>query len=136
MCRSRRRLHRGRGEDTPITRGTWHREVNPVGFPRIDRSCGLRFAAPRRIVNRVPLIHAACSGSVSGGLWIRASRDHCPNARICADPFHVIKLANQAVDELRARAVATVAAGPPRREWVRQRTTLSEAHLPVSRPGV
>ena len=35
------------------------------------------------------------------GGWIRASRAYCPHARICADPFHVIKLANQALDELR-----------------------------------
>ena len=41
----------------------------------------------------------AVSVDLHGG-WIRATRTRCPNARICADPFHVIKLAGQALDEL------------------------------------
>ena len=28
-------------------------------------------------------------------------RHYCPNAAVCADPFHVIKLAGDALDELR-----------------------------------
>jgi len=42
----------------------------------------------------------AVSVDLHGG-WIRATRTWCPNARICADPFHIIKLAGQALDELR-----------------------------------
>lgn len=42
----------------------------------------------------------AVSLDLHGG-WIRASRRFCPNARTCADPFHVLKLAGQALDELR-----------------------------------
>ncbi len=42
----------------------------------------------------------AVSVDLHGG-WIRATRTWCPKARICADPFHVIKLATHAVDELR-----------------------------------
>ncbi len=42
----------------------------------------------------------AVSVDLHGG-WIRATRTWCPQALICADPFHVIKLATQALDELR-----------------------------------
>lgn len=42
----------------------------------------------------------AVSLDLHGG-WINATRTYCPNARVCADPFHILKLANQAVDELR-----------------------------------
>jgi len=33
--------------------------------------------------------------------WMSAIRVHCPQAAICADPFHVIKLAGAALDEVR-----------------------------------
>jgi transposase len=33
--------------------------------------------------------------------WMSAIRTHCPRAAICADPFHVIKLAGAALDEVR-----------------------------------
>ena len=33
--------------------------------------------------------------------WMAAIRTHCPHAAICADPFHVIKLAGAALDEVR-----------------------------------
>jgi transposase len=32
--------------------------------------------------------------------WMSAIRAHCPRAAICADPFHVIKLASGAPHEL------------------------------------
>lgn len=44
----------------------------------------------------------AVSLDLHGG-WIRAARKHCRRARICADPFHIIKLAGQALDEQRRR---------------------------------
>jgi transposase len=42
----------------------------------------------------------AVSLDLHGG-WITATRTHAPQARICADPFHVIKLAGDALDRLR-----------------------------------
>jgi transposase len=36
-----------------------------------------------------------------GGPYEKATRDWAPNAQQCVDPFHVIKLANQAVDKAR-----------------------------------
>jgi transposase len=42
----------------------------------------------------------AVSVDLHGG-WLRVIRAHCPGAAICADPFHVIKLATDALDELR-----------------------------------
>ncbi|MBI5496953.1 MAG: ISL3 family transposase [Deltaproteobacteria bacterium] len=33
--------------------------------------------------------------------WHDAVRKHCPNARICMDPFHVVKWATEALDEIR-----------------------------------
>ena len=35
------------------------------------------------------------------GAWAEVIRARCPNALICADPFHVIKLAGEALDTLR-----------------------------------
>lgn len=36
------------------------------------------------------------------GSWIaRAVRAHCPNAELCLDPFHIVKLATDALDEVR-----------------------------------
>lgn len=42
----------------------------------------------------------AISVDLHGG-WFGVIRAHCPKARICADPFHVPKLAADALDELR-----------------------------------
>ena len=40
--------------------------------------------------------------SADGADWIfNAVRDHCPNADICLDPFHVVAWATQALDEVR-----------------------------------
>ena len=52
----------------------------------------------------------AVSVDLHGG-WLATIRRHCPNARVYADPFHVIKLAGDALDELR------------RAEWQRLRET-------------
>ena len=54
------------------------------------------------------------------GGWIRATRTWCPNARICADPFHVIKLARQVLDELRCRLWQSLRDTDPKREtWIK-----------------
>jgi transposase len=40
--------------------------------------------------------------SADGADWIfNAVRDHCPNADICLDPFHVVSWATKALDEVR-----------------------------------
>ena len=40
--------------------------------------------------------------SADGGVWIHnAVRNHCPNAELCIDPFHVVSWATDALDELR-----------------------------------
>jgi transposase len=36
------------------------------------------------------------------GTWIASAvRTHCPNAELCLDPFHIVKLATDALDEVR-----------------------------------
>lgn len=35
--------------------------------------------------------------------WREAARHHCPNARFCMDPFHVVKWVTDALDEIRRR---------------------------------
>ena len=52
----------------------------------------------------------AVSVDLHGG-WEATIAAHCPDAAICADPFHVIQLAGRALDELR------------RAEWQRLRET-------------
>ena len=40
--------------------------------------------------------------SADGADWIfNAVRDSCPNAEICLDPFHVVKWAGEALDDIR-----------------------------------
>ena len=61
----------------------------------------------------------AVSLDLHGG-WIGASRAYAPNARICADPFHIIKLANDAVDRVRREAwQALRAEDPGRAAWIK-----------------
>ena len=38
--------------------------------------------------------------------YIGGVREHLPNAQACFDPFHIIKLANEAVDAVRRAEVA------------------------------
>ena len=52
----------------------------------------------------------AVSVDLLGG-WLGVIGHYCPNADVCADPFHVIKLAGDALDELR------------RADWQRLRET-------------
>lgn len=61
----------------------------------------------------------AVSVDLHGG-WIRASRTYCKHARICADPFHVIKLAGQALDELRRGLWQSLRETDPKRAaWIK-----------------
>ena len=46
------------------------------------------------------------------GAYAKVTRARAPQARVCADPFHIIKLANAAVDEVRRAAWNS---HPPRR---------------------
>jgi transposase len=40
--------------------------------------------------------------SCDQGSWVRAAvADHCPEAIVCMDPFHVVQLATEALDEVR-----------------------------------
>ena len=40
--------------------------------------------------------------SADAGPWIaRAVADHCPNAQLCLDPFHVVSWATEALDDVR-----------------------------------
>ena len=61
---------------------------------------------------------AAVSVDLHGG-YAKATRRRAPQARICADPFHVIRLANIAVDHVR-RAIwnrARPTRGPVKGRW-------------------
>lgn len=62
---------------------------------------------------------AAVSLDLHGG-WINAVETHCPKARICADPFHIIKLASQALDELRRGLWQSLRdTDPERAAWIK-----------------
>jgi len=56
----------------------------------------------------------AVSLDLHGG-WISATRTHAPNALICADPFHVITLAGDALDRVRRDAWQAVREEDPER---------------------
>jgi transposase len=58
------------------------------------------------------------------GAYAKVTRAHAPQARVCADPFHVVKLANHALDQVRRAAWNTArhATGVVRRPSGRIRT--------------
>lgn len=61
----------------------------------------------------------AVSLDLHGG-WITATRTHAPTALICADPFHVIKLAGDALDRVRRDAWQQLRADDPgRAAWIK-----------------
>jgi transposase len=61
----------------------------------------------------------AVSVDLHGGV-IGAARTYCPKARICADPFHVMKLAGQALDELRRGLWQELRdSDPTRARWIK-----------------
>jgi transposase len=52
--------------------------------------------------------------------WMSAIRAHCPRAAICADPFHVIKLAGAALDEVRREMWQDIRrTDPERASWIK-----------------
>jgi transposase len=61
----------------------------------------------------------AVSLDLHGG-WITATRTHAPNALICADPFHVMKLAGDALDRVRREAWQELRdQDPDRAAWIK-----------------
>jgi transposase len=55
-----------------------------------------------------------------GGAYKKATDEHVPEARQCVDPFHVVKLANEAIDKTRRWAWNTHReAGLPSARWVK-----------------
>ena len=62
---------------------------------------------------------SAVSVDLHGG-WLGVIRHYCPNARVCADPFHVIKLAGDALDELRRAQWQNLReTDPDRAKWLK-----------------
>lgn len=53
----------------------------------------------------------------------KAAREHCPQAEICADPFHVVRLANEALDHV-YQALGRRDPGLRGRAWHRMRAAL------------
>jgi transposase len=39
-----------------------------------------------------------------GPAYVKSVREHAPQATICFDPFHVVKLATAALDDVRRQA--------------------------------
>ena len=75
--------------------------------PLRARSCGARRAATPRPCRRSSTCSASARHSIravsidmSGG-YEKAIREHIPDAEICFDPFHVVRLAQRAVDQVR-----------------------------------
>ena len=61
----------------------------------------------------------AVSVDLHGG-WLGVIRHYCPNADVCADPFHVIRLATDALDELRrAQWQQLRETDPDRARWLK-----------------
>ena len=53
-----------------------------------------------------------------GGAYAKATRTKAPQAAQCIDPFHVVKLANQAVDKCRRWAWARYRLSPGHATWI------------------
>ena len=61
----------------------------------------------------------AVSVDLHGG-WLGVIGHYCPNADVCADPFHVIKLAGDALDELRRAQWQNLReTDPDRAKWLK-----------------
>lgn len=61
----------------------------------------------------------AVSVDLHGG-WLGVIHHYCPNAQVCADPFHVIRLAGDALDELRrAQWQELRETDPDRAKWLK-----------------
>lgn len=73
--------------------------------------------------------------SADGASWIeKVVAERCPDAVLCADPFHVVKWATEALDEVRRAAwndARKAAKGPPKRRR-REREPAHAAGKPVT----
>ena len=81
------------------------------------------------------------------GAWIaKAVAKHCPDAVLCVDPFHVIKLATEALDVVRRevwnearrtghRQLAKDLKGSRFALWKNRRTSPSEQKAPKKPPN-
>jgi transposase len=77
----------------------------------------------------------AVSVDLHGG-WLRVIRAHCPMAAICADPFHVVKLAADALDELRRADWQRLREEDPERaRWLKGTRFLLRRRADTLRPG-
>lgn len=77
----------------------------------------------------------AVSLDLHGG-WITATRTHAPQALICADPFHVIKLAGDALDRVRRDAwQALREEDPGRAAWIKGTRFAVRRRAANLRPG-
>ncbi|MCB0872917.1 MAG: ISL3 family transposase [Thermoleophilia bacterium] len=77
----------------------------------------------------------AVSLDLHGG-WITATRTHAPQALICADPFHVIKLAGDALDRVRREAwQALREEDPDRAAWIKGTRFAVRRRAENLRPG-
>ncbi len=67
--------------------------------------------------------------SADGADWIeRVVKARCPNAVICADAFHVVRWATDALDEVRRAAWNTARGGPNRSASVRREARHPKVH--------
>src|SRR6266508_5551104 len=77
--------------DHPTRRGLWLAE----GRSKTTLAKFFALLGPQRAA-QLELV------SADGADWIfNAVRDSCPNAEICLDPFHVVKWAGEALDDIR-----------------------------------
>ena len=77
----------------------------------------------------------AVSVDLHGG-WLAVIRAHCPRAAVCADPFHVIKLAGEALDELRRADWQRLREEDPERaRWLKGTRFLLRRRADTLRPG-
>jgi transposase len=77
----------------------------------------------------------AVSVDLHGG-WLAVIRAHCPDAAICADPFHVVKLAADALEELRRADWQRLREEDPERaKWLKGTRFLLRRRADTLRPG-
>jgi transposase len=77
----------------------------------------------------------AVSVDLHGG-WLGVIRAHCATAAVCADPFHVVKLAGEALDELRRADWQRLREEDPERaKWLKGTRFLLRRRADTLRPA-
>ena len=105
-----------------------------LGRPRTLGGRGGERSSPTLGPERCRALEAV-SVDLHGG-WLRVIRAHCPRARICADPFHVVKLAGDALDELRRADWQRLREEDPERaRWLKGTRFLLRRRADTLRPG-